>query len=531
MPSDDGLWSSHTDHGSDPQSHDEKAGRKVHRNYDRETVVPAPQLQTDSEKVEYEHSSGRNSGSHVGMSSHAEIEKGGLVSGPTLLALPPDQDPLNWTKRRKWVNVGIIAVQSTLSPVCSTLLAVGVLEVDKEMHITNPYVSALPVAFFVLGLGLGPLYLAPLSEMFGRKVIYVVFFGLFSILNVGCALVKNETGLVILRFLTGLAGSAGPSLGGGTIGDMFRREERGGAQAVYGFGPTFGPAIGGLIGGYIADRAGWRWQMWIMAIAGGVTTMFSFLFLHETYAPFLLARSQGKRSAPTSIGFYNSITRPIRMLLFAPIVTTMAMYMSLIYGVLYLHLVTIPLLFGPVPLYGLFTYGWKGGNEGLAYMGAGTGCYLSIIFCIFTLNRTYRALCNKYGTQKPEFRMPAMQVGMMIVPGGLFMYGWSAQAHTHFIVPLIGACIFAFGMLITYICVQTYLVDAFPQYAASALAATIVLRSIFGAIFSIFGTRLYVSLGYGWGTSVLAFICTAALPIPYLFWKFGERLRARPFLA
>jgi hypothetical protein len=61
----------------------------------------------------------------------------------------------------------------------------------------------------------------------------------------------------------------------------------------------------------------------------------------------------------------------MRMILFAPIVTTMSGYMALIYGVLYLHLVTIPLLFGPHPLYGLFSYRWQGGNEGLAYLGAG----------------------------------------------------------------------------------------------------------------------------------------------------------------
>jgi len=348
---------------------------------------------------------------------------------------------------------------------------------------------------------------------------------------VGCALVKNEAGLVVLRFLAGLAGSAGPSLGGGTIGDMFVREERGGAQAVYGFGPTFGPAIGGLIGGYIAQRAGWRWLMWIMAISSGITTVVSVFFLRETYLPYLIARAEGKRSAPTTIGFKRSITRPIRMLLFAPIVTTMSLYMSLIYGVLYLHLVTIPLLFGPRPLFGLSTYGWQNGNTGLAYLGAGVGCLLSLVACIFTLNRTYRALSKKYGTSKPEFRMPAMQIGMLIVPAGLFMYGWAAEAHVHFIVPLIGAAIFAFGMLVTYICIQTYLVDAFQQYAASALAATIVLRSIFGAVFSIIGTDLYQSLGYGWGTTLLAFISVAALPIPYLFWRYGERLRAKPFLA
>jgi hypothetical protein len=99
--------------------------------------------------------------------------------------------------------------------------------------------------------------------------------------------------------------------------------------------------------------------------------MASFFFLRETYAPFILARSQGKRSAPTTIGFRHSITRPIRMLLFAPVATIMSLYMALIYGVLYLHIVTIPLLFGPVPHFGLFTYRWQDGNEGLAYLGAG----------------------------------------------------------------------------------------------------------------------------------------------------------------
>jgi len=127
--------------------------------------------------------------------------------------------------------------------------------------------------------------------------------------------------------------------------------------------------------------------------------------------------------------------------------------------------------------------------------------------------------------------MPFMQLGMIIVPIGLFMYGWSAQAHTHFIVPLLGACVFVFGILMTYICIQTYIVDSFPEYAASALAAGIVLRSIFGAIFSIFGTLLYKSLDYGWGTSILAFLSCAALPLPYLFWRYGERLRGKPFLA
>ncbi|KAH8104012.1 major facilitator superfamily domain-containing protein [Cristinia sonorae] len=448
----------------------------------------------------------------------------------TVVPVSRPLDPHQWSTRQKWTNVFLVASQATLSPICSTLVAVGSSQVNQEFHTTNPAISALPVALFVVGLGLGPLYLAPFSEMYGRKIIYVVSFGLFCLFNIGGALVRNEVGFIFLRFLAGLAGSAGPSLGGGTIGDMFAREERGGAQAVYGFGPTFGPAIGGLIGGYIAQRVGWRWLLWIMAISSGFTTIVSIIFLRETYLPYLIARSEGKTSAPRTISFRHSITRPLRMLLFAPAVTAMSLYAAVIYGISYLHLVTIPLLFGPTPQYGLFTYRWHNGNTGLAYLGAGTGCLLSIVTCMLVLNRSYRFLCQKYGEEKPEYRMVAMQFGMLIVPAGLLIYGWTAQAQLHFMLPLFGAGIFAFGMLMTYICIQTYLVDAFHQYAASALAGTIVLRSVFGALFTTFGTSLYKTLGYGWGTTVLALIATIALPMPLLFWRYGQQLRERPFV-
>ncbi|TFK37419.1 major facilitator superfamily domain-containing protein [Crucibulum laeve] len=422
-----------------------------------------------------------------------------LNPADTLDPNSPD-NPLNWSKTHKWINLGLVAAQATLSPICSTLLAVGAWEVTEEFHVTNTNIAALPIALFVLGLGLGPLYLAPLSEMYGRRNVYLISFGIFCLLNISCALVKNMAGLIVLRFLAGLAGSAGPSLGGGTVGDMFRREERGGAQAVYRFGPTFGPAIGGLIGGYISQHTGWRWLMWIMAISSGLTTILSVFFLRETYAPYIHARKQGKWSATAKDGFKHTLLRPIRMLLFAPIATTMSLYMAIIYRILYLHLTTIPLLFGLKPSFGLFTYKWTGGNDGLAYLGAGTGCYASII------------------------------LGMFIISIGLFLYGWSANAQLHFIIPLLGACIFMFGMLMTYICIQTYLVDAFQDYAASALAATIVLRSIFGAVFSIVGEDLYKHYGYRWGTSILGFISCAALPILFLFWRYGPALRARPFL-
>lgn len=76
--------------------------------------------------------------------------------------------------------------------------------------------------------------------------------------------------------------------------------------------------------------------------------------------------------------------------------------------------------------------------------------------------------------------------------------------------------------------IQTYLIDAFTIHAASAIAANTVLRSLCGALLPLAGPKMYATLGLGWGNSLLGFIAVAMLPIPWLFYKYGERIRTHP---
>lgn len=64
-------------------------------------------------------------------------------------------------------------------------------------------------------------------------------------------------------------------------------------------------------------------------------------------------------------------------------------------------------------------------------------------------------------------------------------------------------------------------------YAASALAANSVLRSLFGAIFPLFTTYMYEDLGIHWASSVPAFLALACVPFPFLFYKYGGAIRMR----
>lgn len=231
-----------------------------------------------------------------------------------------------------------------LSPISSTILAVGSQKIAEDFHLMSIYTPNLPVSMFVLGLGLGPLYLAPLSELHGRRIVYLASFSLFTALNVGCALAPNITALSILRLLSGACGSAAPTLGGASIGDMFQRKDRGKALALYALGPTTGPVIGPLIGAFIVNGTqGWRWLMWIMVIAPTITVAFSFYFLRETYAPILLLQkarrfqeasgTHNARSVKRNIRardlFSRAIIRPFHLLFFSPICTLMSVYVAL----------------------------------------------------------------------------------------------------------------------------------------------------------------------------------------------------------
>lgn len=199
-------------------------------------------------------------------------------------------------------------------------------------------------------------------------------------------------------------------------------------------------------------------------------------------------------------------------------------------------MVTLPLLFSSDSEYGLPSYHWSDELTGLSYLGTGIGSVLGSLLGALFLNRTYAAMKSRAQTngiiadtdpRRPEYRMPFMQLGAVIVPVGLLIFGFTAQPDKEipWIAPLIGAAVFSAGMLMTYICVTTYLVDVFETYAASAIAAMTITRSLLGCVFGIIGNELYRTMGYQWGTLLLAGLCVLMAPLPVVFFYIGPKLR------
>lgn len=413
--------------------------------------------------------------------------------------------------------------------------------IGATLHITESLDLALTLSIFVAAYALGPLVWGPLSELHGRVPILQISNLWFLLFNLGCALAQTKTQMIVLRFFAGIGGSAPMACGGGVLADLFRPEERGRAISVYSVAPLLGPALGPIAGGWIAELTTWRWVFYSTTIVCGLIQTLAWFFLRETYAPILLSRKKKrliKETGNTALHTEHdhperthlrtlviALTRPFRLLFTQPILVFLALYMTYLYGSMYLVLTTFPTLFSDV-------YHQSPGIQGLNYISLGLGFFLGTQICAPLQDRIYTGLKRRHGITDrepgvPEFRVPMMIPGAILVPSGLLIYAWTAQAHTHWIAPNIGACIYASGVIIGFQCIQGYLVDTYAKFAASAIGAATVMRSLAGFGFPLFAHKMYDDLGYGWGGTLLAGMAVVlGWPAPAVLWWYGAKMRA-----
>jgi MFS family permease len=125
------------------------------------------------------------------------------------------------------------------------MFAPGAASLAKEFHITSPTVVSLTVSIYLCGFAVGPMVFAPLSELYGRLVIYhtcnVIYIGFI----VGCALGRNTGMFLAFRFLAGCASSGPLTVGGGTVADVVPPAQRGRVMSLFFIGPLLGP-VGGF---------------------------------------------------------------------------------------------------------------------------------------------------------------------------------------------------------------------------------------------------------------------------------------------
>ncbi|PWY87121.1 MFS multidrug transporter [Aspergillus sclerotioniger CBS 115572] len=459
-------------------------------------------------------------------------------STTTVALLYPETD---LSQDIKWTLLALISSFTFISPLASSMFSPAIGYVAAEFRVTNETLLSFSVTIFLLGYTFGPLLLAPLSEIYGRRIIFSSANWFFVVWQIGCALAPNLTSLIIFRLLAGVGGVGCVTLGAGVIADLFPVQQRGMATSIWALGPLIGPVVGPICGGFIGESIGWRWVFWILLIASGTIATAIEILNRETYAPVLIRWKTEKlaqelhrpdlRSAydvargtavPTvSQVLIQGLRRPLILLIKSPIVLLLSTYMAVVYGLLYLFFTTITSVFEE-------TYGFSTGLAGLAYLGIGIGFFIGLTLIALSSDRIVKNLTAKNnGVFQPEMRLPTMIFFSCLLPISFFWYGWSAKYHVQWIVPIIGMVPFGIGLIGIYMPIQTYVIDCYPAYAASANAALTALRSLLGALLPLAGPKLFSSLGLGWGNSLLGFIALAFVPVPIFFNRYGQRIRER----
>ncbi|KAJ5642431.1 Major facilitator superfamily domaingeneral substrate transporter [Penicillium lividum] len=447
--------------------------------------------------------------------------------------------PQNFAPSKKWSLLALISAFTLVSPLASSMFSPAVVYMGDEFHETNETILSLSVSIYLIGYTVGPLLLAPLSELYGRRVVLSVANWFFVAWQIGCALSKNIQTLIVCRLFAGIGGSACVTLGAGVVADMFPRETRGMATSIWSMGPLIGPVVGPIAGGFLGEQVSWQWIFWLLLIVGGALQLCIEVLNKETYAPVLIkwktakiAKELGRTDLVSAYEFgkdkltdtevlKRSLVRPALLLTKSPIVALLSLYMSLVYGLLYLFFTTISDVFTS-------TYGFSVGLSGLAYLGIGIGFFVGLFIMALTNDRMVTSLTAKNGGKfEPEMRLPTMIIFSCILPISFFWYGWTADKHVFWIVPIIGMFPFGVGMMGVFMPIQTYIIDCYPAYAASANAALTASRSLVGALLPLAGPKMFDSLGLGWGNSLLGFVALAFVPIPIIFTKYGKTIRER----
>ncbi|SMR53522.1 unnamed protein product [Zymoseptoria tritici ST99CH_1A5] len=408
-------------------------------------------------------------------------------------------NPRHWPLWKKWTIIFCVSLLNFVDAIGSSASATAVpaLLADFGHENVGRVAVILVVSVYVLGVAVGPVIVAPLSEKYGRLWLYNGCSVLFVVFNIGCARSTSIGALIALRALCGVVSAVPPT-------------------------PTIGP----VAGAFIAEAAGWRWIFWALVIVGGAAALSSLLFMRETHHPTILRKAakiprnvydtdQAESQLPSDGENISAalLLRPLVLLFTNSSILALSAYSALAVAYLYIFLTTLAETYTTI-------YGFSVGVAGLVYLSMGLGAIVGQLVYSALTDRTVR-LHTARGDYKPEHRLLWAPIGSIVMPLALLWFGWSVEERAHWMVSVVALFPLGFGLVMEMVAPLAYLIDAFPDCAASAVAATVISRAVSGAFMPLISVPLYDALGQGWGNSLLALVAFLLVPDMTLGYSFA----------
>ncbi|EGX96672.1 MFS transporter, putative [Cordyceps militaris CM01] len=445
----------------------------------------------------------------------------------------PD-DPKNWPAWYRLWAIATVSFAAWVVVLFSTSYTGALPGLIAEFGVSRTY-ATMGLTTYLLGLAVGSLVVAPMSELFGRRVVYLTGLAIWAVFIIPCGVADCLTTILANRFVSALFGAALISNGPGTVVDVSKPEYLAMGMSLFSLGPFNGPVLGPLIGGFVYQYRGWRWTNWIVLVLAGVA--FSMMMtVKETYPPCILRKRAEKLRKDTgddrwwcqydrTTSSWELITtnmkRPIVLFFTEPIVWFINVWNALIYGILYLCFVAYPVVFAQ-------HRGWSPGFAGMSYLGIGAGIVLAIAAEPLARRLINSRPCDPATNRPPpEAAALLMMMGALLTPIGQLGFSWTClPTRIHWVVPVLFGVPFGFGNTLSFIYSSNYLAGAYGIYAASALASNAVLRSLFGATLPLAGTHMYETMSPRWAGTLCGLLAVAMVPVPVVFWRYGARIRA-----
>ncbi|KAI1907807.1 hypothetical protein LOZ12_002883 [Ophidiomyces ophidiicola] len=470
--------------------------------------------------------------------------------------LKPYTSPFEWPNTLKSVITGVACTVTILSAAAAGCYSPAEEELTQAWGISG-VVYNIGITVFTFGFGIAPMLLAPFSEINGRRPMFIGSGVLFVVCQIGCGVTRSFAGMILARFFLGVGGSTFSTIVGGIISDIYHTSDRNTPMALFSTAALFGTGLGPLFSSAIVKHTSWRWIYYSQAIAAAIVLLAIILFFKETRGSVLLSRKakvlnewyekleiagcpgldisllgarekkncqrirwkvksdEERETLSKMIGI--SLYRPFHLLMTEPVVFFFSLWVSFSWAVLYLQ-------FGSIPLVFRNNHGFDIQQSGAVFT-AMCGGALVALFISITQEKVAKWLGKMPTT--PEGRLYFVCVESILMPAGMFWFGWTSGPSVHWIWPALAVGCATIGIFSIYLAVFNYLADTYHRYASSALAAQSCCRNVLGGCFPLVARAMFNNLGYAEASSLLGGIGTLLTIVPWVLAFYGPRIRAR----
>ncbi|KAL4981603.1 major facilitator superfamily domain-containing protein [Aspergillus falconensis] len=445
--------------------------------------------------------------------------------------LPAREPPYSaFSEPNKRFYLAIVTAAGFFGPLCGAVYLPSLNLYEDVFHASGTAINAT-VSVYMAVFAVAPLLGAALSDLGGRKTIYIVTLASFLLANILLSSLPPDIGaLFILRIFQAFGACIVTSIGAGTISDIFEPARRASVLAIFLLGPQLGPILGPLIGGQFATEDKWRWAFGFLALACLPVYLAILFCLPETLRClvgngevfknrplFVLPRlrqkalvGEGKFPKPPKPSLKNWINLLIQPTQFIVFVNG-----ALSFAGLYLMYVSFPDVWGEM-------YGFSTAEVGYAYLSPGIALFIASLLTgrFSDWHRARLVKANPDAKVKPETRLPIQIVGFVISAAGKVMYGWFTQHKLHPVAGLFASALAGIGTAIIFVTSTSFQTECAPAQSATIVALAGLLRNIAAAIAAVIVDGLVSGMGYGWcftGLGLLDGVCVAG--IVYIIFK------------